>query len=75
MTIVRCVLRTTPSFIPGMLSGQNSVHVWLDDGTETDLFSYYTDELCFTAEEFIGLTVNEAHALFAEKDIAYLRAP
>ena len=38
------------------------------------LFSYYSDELTFRKEEFIGLTIDEGRALFTKKDIAYLQS-
>lgn len=39
------------------------------------LFWYYPDEIRFTPEEFIGLTIDEAYALRRKKDIDYLQAP
>lgn len=74
MTITACELRAAPPIIPGMESGQMTVHATLEDGSETDVFSYYTDELTFTAEEFVGLTVSEASKLFHDRDIAWLRS-
>jgi hypothetical protein len=50
------------------------VHVTLEDGTEQKLFEYYPDELSFSAGEFVGLTVEEGHALKTKKDVAYLRS-
>lgn len=44
----------------------------LDDGCTSHLFSYYPDELEFTAEEFVGLSVREALALYEKKDKEYL---
>ena len=38
------------------------------------LFTYYSDELSFRKEEFIGLTEDEGHALFTKKDVAYLQS-
>jgi hypothetical protein len=46
----------------------------LEDRTDVELFRYYTDELSFTADEFTGLTVQEALDLFARRDIEYLRS-
>lgn len=37
------------------------------------LFRYYHDELWFSPEEFVGLTVEEARNVFHKKDVAYLR--
>ena len=36
-------------------------------------FEYYPDEVSFAAEEFIGLTEDEARQLFGRKDRAYLK--
>ena len=46
----------------------------LDDGQEGVIFTYYHDELTFTPEEFVGLTVDEAYELFHRKDVEYLRS-
>lgn len=52
-----------------------SVFVTTEDGVETKLFSYYPDEISFTPEEFVGLTIKQAKQLHYDKDVAYLRAP
>jgi hypothetical protein len=39
------------------------------------LFGYYADELTFFANEFAGLTVDQARQLFFDRDVAYLRSP
>ncbi len=41
---------------------------------EKELFEYFPDELSFTAEEFIGLTEQEANQLKFKKDQEYLRS-
>lgn len=46
----------------------------LDDGSKVELFSYYPDEIRFSPEEFVGLTVTGAHALRRKKDVAYLQS-
>lgn len=46
----------------------------MSDGKSITLFRYFDDELRFTPSEFIGLTEDESHDLFHEKDIAYLRS-
>jgi hypothetical protein len=38
------------------------------------LFGYYSDELSFSKDELIGLTVDEAHNLFFKKDKSYLQS-
>jgi hypothetical protein len=50
------------------------VTVTLANGTEKKLFFFYPDEIMFTPEEFVGLTVSEAHSLKHQKDVAYLRS-
>jgi hypothetical protein len=50
------------------------VYVTTDDGKTHYLFTYYPDELSFTAGELIGLTIVEAHELRHKKDLAYLRS-
>jgi hypothetical protein len=51
------------------------VHVVYEEDAPVEcfLFQYYPDELSFSADEFIGLTEDQAHQLFRDKDIAYLR--
>lgn len=69
--------RITPMPRPmpvGMFDPMPEVHVTFDDGTQTQLFTYYPDELSFTAEEFLGLTEQEARDLRRRKDIDYLRS-
>lgn len=50
------------------------VIVTLEDGSTRKLFSYYPDEISFTASEFLGLTVAQAHELRHRKDVAYLQS-
>ena len=38
------------------------------------LFDYYSDDLSFVPDEFIGLTASEGHRLRHAKDVAYLRS-
>ena len=45
----------------------------LEDDSIIMLFRYYPDELSFTEEELVGLSVPEAVALFHRKDEDYLR--
>lgn len=40
----------------------------------TLLFSYYPDEISFTTDELIGLTIDEAFELKKQKDIRYLQS-
>ena len=48
--------------------------VWVTNanGEEGRLFDYYPDEISFTPDEFVGLTVAEARRLKFKKDRDYL---
>lgn len=48
------------------------VTVTFDDGSVTELFSYFPDEISFLPSEFVGLTETEARALKGVKDRIYL---
>jgi len=50
------------------------VVVTFDDGSTKELFTFYSDELSFSEQEFVGLTEKQAHALHYQRDVAYLRA-
>jgi hypothetical protein len=50
------------------------VHATLEDGSEVKLFEYYPDELTFTKEEFVGLTIDEAIHLKFKKDRKFLQS-
>ncbi len=50
------------------------VWVTIAGGQEEKLFDYYPDEITFTPEEFIGLTVAEARRVKFDKDRKYLRS-
>ena len=56
--------------------GDPMPEVWatFSDGAEKRLFSFYPDEINFGADEFIGLTEEEARNLFSRRDTAYLRS-
>ena len=58
----------------GMLDPLPQVYVKTEDGIEHALFDYYPDELSFTPEEFLGLTLEQAKRLKFEKDEAYLQS-
>ena len=51
---------------------RKTVLVWTGQWELLD--RYYGDELSFTEEEFVGLTVQEGRDLFHERDAAYLRS-
>ena len=42
--------------------------------TEKQIFSHFDDELSFNEAEFVGLTVEQAHALRTKRDIAYIQS-
>ena len=44
------------------------------DEEEHFLFDYYPDEISFTADEFVGLTVDEARQRKFKKDKHYLQS-
>lgn len=47
----------------------------MEDGTEgVFVFAWFSDELSFTAEEIVGLTIEEARDLKQARDIAYLQS-
>ena len=50
------------------------VYVTLDDGNKVFLFDYYPDEISFTPNEFVGLTMDEARHLKFNKDKQYLQS-
>ena len=58
----------------GLSDPMPEVFVTLDDGSEHRLFSFYPDEISFESADFIGLTIREAHALKARRDIDFLRS-
>jgi hypothetical protein len=51
-----------------------AVTATFDDGSTEKLFTFYPDEISFSAEEFVGKTRVEAHRLKQQKDAAFLRA-
>lgn len=53
---------------------KDTVVVECIDGGSGQLFSYYNDELSFTANEFVGKTVREGLDLFYSRDKAYLQS-
>jgi hypothetical protein len=50
------------------------VFITLENNKEEFLFEFYPDEINFSQEEFIGLTVEEAKSLKFKKDKAYLQS-
>jgi len=48
------------------------VWVTMENGQEEFLFDYYPDEISFTPNEFVGLTIEECRHLKFVKDKKYL---
>jgi len=69
--IIKCSISAMPKT---MFDPMPQVSVDLEGGGCATLFEYYPDEINFTPNEFIGLTVKEAHALKTKKDVAYLQS-
>ena len=75
MKIKSVTITPIPRPMPqGMFDPMPEVIATLEDGTTKTLFSFFPDEVSFRASEFVGLTEEEAHSLFQQKDTAYLRA-
>ena len=55
------------------LGGRASVNVTYEGGATEPLFGFYTDELSFTEQEFVGKTRDQALRLHFDRDLAYLR--
>jgi hypothetical protein len=45
------------------------------NGSQKQVFDFFSDELSFRTEEFIGLTEEECSEVFRAKDVAYLSTP
>ena len=72
--IIKAEITKMPRPMPeGMFDPMPKVNVTLEDGSTETLFEYYPDEISFTADEFIGLTVAEGRRLKTKKDTQYLR--
>jgi len=50
------------------------VYVTMENGEEEFLFEYYPDEISFTPDEFVGLTIEECRHLKFVKDKKYLQS-
>jgi hypothetical protein len=58
----------------GMFDPIPRVIATYEDGSKEQLFEFYPDEISFSADEFVGLTREEAMALKCDKDKEYLRS-
>lgn len=52
----------------------STVTVTYVDNSEEVIINFYSDELYFSSQEFIGLTRKEAKELWMKKDKAYLQS-
>ncbi len=75
MKIRSVTITAMPRPMPlGMFDPMPEVIATFEDGSTKTLFSFFPDEVAFLECEFIGLTEEEAHSLFQQKDTAYLRS-
>jgi len=58
----------------GMFTSPKVMVKIVDDFEEHQLFEYFEDEIQFSASEFEGKTIAEAHALKFTRDKAYLQS-
>ena len=71
MKVVSCRITDQPkSFFDPM----PQVFVTMENGVEEFLFEYYPDEISFTPDEFVGLTLDECRHLKFVKDKRYLQS-
>jgi hypothetical protein len=56
----------------GMFDPLPEVIATFEDGSSKSLFTFYPDEISFQESEFVGLTEEEAHRLFQQKDTDHL---
>lgn len=77
-TIVSCEIVPphlgTGPVLPNQVAYQATVVGTMSDGATTVVLRYFSDELSFSPNEFIGLTLLEASELFHKKDVDYLRS-
>ena len=75
MKITDAFITSMPRPMPlGMFDPMPEVVATFEDGSRKTLFSFLPDEVSFRESEFIGLTEEEAHSLFQQKDTGYLRS-
>jgi hypothetical protein len=54
--------------------GDREAIATMDDGSEMVVFHWFSDELSFSKEELIGMTLEQARDLRTARDIAYLQS-
>jgi len=75
MVIISARITPLPRPMPeGMFDSMPQVFVTTENGKEHYLYQYYPDELTFTEQEFVGLTLDKARGLKFEKDKTYLQS-
>lgn len=77
MQITKATIRYPQgSVMERFISGdtQAVVTATFEDGTQKEVLRFYSDELSFSPNEFVGLTEEGVRALFHRKDVAYLRS-
>jgi len=71
MKIINARITALPN---GLFDEMPKVFVTMEDNKEHFLFDYYPDELSFTENEFVGLTIDEAKHLKFQKDKQFLQS-
>ena len=56
------------------LGHQNIIVITMEDDSYKSICRYYTDELSFNEQEFVGLTEGEARKLCHNRDVEYLQS-
>lgn len=54
--------------------GNREAMATMDDGSEEFVFCWFDDELSFSPQELIAMTIEQARDLKQERDMAYLRS-
>jgi len=71
MNIIKARITAMPKSI---FDDMPKIYVTTEDNTEHFLFQYYPDEISFTPNEFIGLTLEEGKDLKRKKDLKYIQS-
>jgi len=69
MKVISCRITEQPK---SLFDPIPQVYVTWENGVEEFLFDYYPDEISFTSNEFIGLTLPQCYHLKFKKDKHYL---
>jgi hypothetical protein len=71
MKIINATIIPMPRPMPqGMFDPMPELIATFEDVSTKTLFSFYPDEVSFRESEFVGLTEEEMHSLFQQKDTA-----